>query len=607
MPVPAPDVGYAPVGIRSDSDDEEEEHRRRNGTEPAGVESSSHPHTNGHHAPLVFLNASGKSSSHSSSPHQPLSSWLWLSISLLVVLLLVVAVLATLNATGLIEPIPSSLLSRMLHEGSFGLLAFDGVGGPESDESDTPRLTASEGEMVEILTGNPSVSHLSSTLLPLLQTAMHRLAVAVTILRPSIQRELWVSNCRAHTPCPFPNAALRRDATSAIPDATVRERQLLSKPPPLTTWTVDWFDTPDVDALFHTHRTAATAAINTANNSTTSAADNTTTSTDTSTPSNSFSYSSLSPSPFDSSLVSHFAPGETEEDQALSQRFQSELYAHQHPVNCSAVKVLIMDFYHGGGGFGSWNHARSIPMAIALRSGRVLIEAPQFNQWAYSIPWNECVKMRGMGGCDIFLPASSCTVPDNWRDFVQAEAAAHKESKPQFTGQGVDAQLEWYSERQFVFYSELKKITGEEWELHHKLAKEWEAETLFNSLPARLQPYRLMPECWWMRQILSYHQRLTQYGRDRMVPQVIRSLQLPQPNITSALVQRYAVAHSPSINQTAHWWLLIQAIKLTWQMHQIAPGLAEALREEVSLPLPVTSGAFYQALHPLGLLRRPSS
>ena len=85
-----------------------------------------------------------------------------------------------------------------------------------------------------------------------------------------------------------------------------------------------------------------------------------------------------------------------------------------------------------------------------------------------------------------------------------------------------------------------------------------------------------------MRQVLAYNtQRLTAYGRTRLVPQVVRTLQVAEPNITAALVQRYAERHSPGAAHTAHWWLLIQAVKLTWQLQAVQPGLAQALRAEL--------------------------
>ena len=459
---------------------------------------------------------------------------------------------------------------------SFGPLAYNqlGVGRLEEDveegeQAASSRLSPGERELVSILTGADGVLTLPSALLRRLRQSMQLLAAAVLVLRPSLQREFWLSSCRSHTPCPSPNAALRRASSGVITDETVRQ-ELTSRPVLLAAVMDSWFNPPDPESLFHTNQPPPPPA---------------TTSNDTSS-SPPTSPEPLSPSSASDTPLStlHFAPGEVAEAQALSQRFQRELYARQHPANCSAEKWLIMDFYHAGGGFGSWNHARSIPMAIAIRSGRLLIEAPlppNAGQWAYSIPWNDCVKVKGMGGCDIFLAASNCTLPDDWRDFALAEQAQYASSRPGYTGTGVDGLLEWYAGRRFLIYTEISGQIGEKWELHHHQAKEWDEVSLYSFLPPHLQPYRQMPECWWMRQIMSYHQRMTRYGITRLLPLLTRTLQLPEPNITAAVVLRFADQRAPSLEQTSHWWLSIQALKLTWQLQQIDSGLAQALRRQL--------------------------
>ena len=504
--------------------------------------------------------------------------------SSLLVLLSVALLLLSVDVLGGGGRASSSMLRQLLPSGSFSLLSHTQPEGGAVDEDPSPPLSPGEREMVSILTGAGEVSTLPSSLLRVLREALQRLAVTVLVLRPSIQRELWASNCRSHTPCPTPHSNLRRGATGPIPDEVVRQ-SLNDRPAFLSAVMDEWFRTPDPEALFHTNQppTPPHTTNLTSSSSSSSPSLSNSPSSDSSSSSPSAGTAAEAAVP-DSLSTLHFAPGELSEDQALSQRFQRELYARQHPVNCSAEKWLIMDFYHAGGGFGSWNHARSIPMALAIRSGRVLIEAPQYHQWAYSIAWNDCVKVKGMGGCDIFLAASSCTLPDNWRDTALIEQAMHGTGRPAFTGTGVDAQLEWFAERRFLMYTEISGLAGEKWELHHRMAKEWDAESLYRNLPPRLHPYRLMPECWWMRQILAYHQRLTRYGIIRLLPLLTRTLQLPEPNVTSTIVLRFADQRALSVDHPSHWWLTIQALKLTWQMQHIAPGLAQALRQRLLPP-----------------------
>ena len=572
MPLSNSSVAYARVGLRSDSDEEEGE--ARSSPENGRVNGDTDHHTpNGRHsshktswtAAPVVSSFSSPSSSLPSSAFVP--RWLVLSVGL-ILLLLVFLYLDAVRSVAAFLGVTSPAALQGLLPGGFGTLAYLGEERGEAAADVSLRLSSAESEMVEILTGRPTVSKLPLPLLTVLRAALQHLVQTMTTLRPSIQRNLWQADCRGHTPCPFPNAALRRVANGSIPDAVSRQR-LQGKVPPLSVWMDDWTSAASVDDFFHTHRTAATVAATARRSATADAVTTQAKSPNFPTP----------PPPPPPQL--HFAPGETEEDQELSQRFQTELYAAQHPADCGSAKWLIMDFYHGGGGFGSWNHARSIPMAIAIRAGRTLIEAPQWHQWAYSIAWNDCVRVHGMGGCDIFLAASNCTLPDNWKELALEEKESHEKSKNALAVAGLDALLDWLGERRFLPYSELQKVSGEQWELHHLQADQWQPDTLYSKLPARLDAYRLMPECWWMRQILSYHQRLTPDGQSRLIPMVVRTLQLAEPNVTSHLVQRYAERHSPSTEHTAHWWLLIQAVKLSWQMQQVAPGLAEALRAEL--------------------------
>ena len=413
----------------------------------------------------------------------------------------------------------------------------------------TPPLTAAQREVVELLTGRAEVVRLSPPLTAWLAAAVHRLAEVVLLLRPGLQRDMWMGDCLVHNPCPFPDAESRRQALPPIPDESFHAR-MTSRLPSLSRWLQSWHSTASADSLFHSQPiplpNGSAAAVH-------------------SSPSTSLAY---------------YAPGEHAEAQALSQRFQQELFALQHPANCSEATFLVMDYWHTGGGFGSWNHARSIPLALAMRAGRTLIEAPSHNEnWAYVIAWNDCVRKRGMGGCGLFLPATHCAIADDWRVPYEQERSAFVAAHAEQPSGGLDERLQWLAPRRWVAYTELRAGMGDE--LHHNGAsKGWERGTLAQ-LPQRLAHFRHMPECWWMRQAMAYHQRMTRPAQSRLAGLLTRSLQLPQPLTTARLALDFADRRAPSVNQTAYWWLLVQSIKVTWQLHMIAPGLARTLREEL--------------------------
>ena len=415
--------------------------------------------------------------------------------------------------------------------------------------SSQPILPAAESEVVELLTGRRGVTRLSQPLTARLTTAVRRLAEVVLLLRPALQRDMWMGNCLVHTPCPFPDAEARSQAAPPIPDSAFHVR-LTSRPPMLSQWVQSWHSL-SAASLFHSP----------------SAPPSDTTPTPLTSP--------AQPSP------SHFAPGETAHGQALSQRFQLDLHALQHPANCSDATFLILDRWHTGGGFGSWNHDRSIPLALAMRVNRTLIEAPSHNEaWAYVIAWNDCVRRRGMGGCGVFLPATHCPLDDDWRVAYERERVAFVAERGEWSGAGgLDERLQWMAPRRWVAWTELRAGMGDE--LHHDGAsKGWEGETLAR-LPERLAAFRHMPECWWMRQAMAYNQRMTRMGQSRVAEMLTRSLQLPQPLAAARVALDYADRRAPSVNHTAHWWLLAQAIKVAWQLHTLAPGLAHALRDEL--------------------------
>ena len=403
-------------------------------------------------------------------------------------------------------------------------------------------LTPAELEAIELLTGHtdPSPS-LPGPLLSLLRVSLYRLAEAVLRLRPTLQRDLWRGDCHVHFPCPFPPSSLRNIATSPVPDEAVLAR-LLDRPPALAQWAEAWDDPLSPSSLFHSPPSSL------------------------STPSPSSSF----PLP----------PGEPSASLSLALRFQRDLYLLQHPPSCANVSFLVMDYWHTGGGFGSHNHVRSIPLALAFRAGRVLVEAPHVRdaQWAYVMAWNDCVRRQGMGGCGLFLPATSCPLPSDWRRLWEEEKALHP-GPPLDPLPSVDAHLAWAAPRRFLPYSELKAGMGDE--LHHQGAwRGWDAATMAALTADRLAPYRLMPACWWARQALSYHQRMTAEGQARLASLVARSLQLRHPATAAALAVRYADARA-AVEETAHWWLIAQALKTAWQLQVIAPALAPALRRRL--------------------------
>ena len=218
-------------------------------------------------------------------------------------------------------------------------------------------LSPAEAEAAWILTGCADAGRrLSSATSAALRGALQSVALTIHSLRPAIQRELWRGHCSAYLPCPYPNTHIRKQKPRTASDADVHQ-WLLQQPTTVTRWAEAALSSPSPEPLFH-------AA---------------------------------------SSSGAHFLPGETVDDQRLAMRFQDELYARQHPVNCSAMPILIMDYFHNAGGFGSWSHARAVALGLGVRANRTVIELPGkqgYTQGAYS----NCTRLRGLGGCDIFCP-----------------------------------------------------------------------------------------------------------------------------------------------------------------------------------------------------------
>ena len=410
------------------------------------------------------------------------------------------------------------------------------------EESDAP--TAAESEAAFILTGDRNAAAaLSAPIRSALRLALSAIAFALLTVRPVLQHELWLTDCSSYLPCPSPNAAVRRAHPNASRDAHVVRQ--LEQLPAFRTHSLDFLlaSPPSPAPLFHS-----------------ASAD----------PQRRF-----------------FVPGETAEEQELAMRFQSDLHARQHPANCSAVeRIMVMDYFHSGGGVGSWSHARAVALAVGVRAGRLVIEAYDLGGYAHA--YSDCTRRKGLGGCDMFLPASPCALPDDWGALVEQDAQEWQKAHPTVDlarPTTLHQRIELLKDRRMLRYTELKKISPapEPNELHHlpQQLPGWEREQLAH-LPEPLQYLRDMPECWWSRQALSYHFRLTQTAERRLLTLVAQSLQLPDPNTTAANAVRYADAVAPAPTHTAHWWLAIQAVKLEWQIHQLNPALVNASRNDLA-------------------------
>ena len=189
-----------------------------------------------------------------------------------------------------------------------------------------------------------------------------------------------------------------------------------------------------------------------------------------------------------------------------------------------------------------------------------------------------------MGGCDMFLPASSCELPADWKAEMLREKGEwmrrHGELREPSLRATVAEMIDMWRERRVVAFTEFMGEM-EPNELHHSARPGWQREQMA-LLAEPLAYLRTMPECWWQRQVLSYHFRTTRDAGHRLLALVARSLNLLHPNASADHAQRYADARSPAPTHTAQWWLSIQAIKLEWQLHQLDPSLIATLRREVT-------------------------
>ena len=279
--------------------------------------------------------------------------------------------------------------------------------------------------------------------------------------------------------------------------------------------------------------------------------------------------------------------GESASSQRLSHRFQAALFALQHPSDCRSAPLLILDSWYStnasrpnGYGFGSHLHRRAIFLLYAVRFNRTLVEPERVQPWksSFDLAWNDCVRSRGLGGCDVFRPASHCTLPHDWRALWQTEAADYEDryGPPGGDWEQLSTRVEYYRHRRYLLWAEVQM--GDPSEFHHSgQVPGWRRRELLQ-LPPRLSYVRHLPECWWSRQALAYHTRLTAPATSRLTRLVAASLQLPHPHLSARAAVAWADRHALHRNGTTHWWHVIQALKLEWQLQLLDPTLVTALR-----------------------------
>ena len=397
-------------------------------------------------------------------------------------------------------------------------------------------LTESEAEVAFMLTGEEGAgSRWSEESKALLRRAVAGVSLSLSSIRPSIQSDLWLTECLSALPCPFPDLALREAA-----------------PPNSTT------DDDVIDRLTHDHLWLPSWMESWAANST-------------ATPPLFHSPSRVAQHGVPSPVIPLLVPGEVAEGQAVALRFQSDLYAQQHPQNCSTAPIMMMDFYLRWGGFGSWSHGRAVALMVGMRAGRTVVEVEGIG--GYHQAYSDCTRTKGLGGCDIFLPASSCPFPQDWVELIRLDklswSLTHTEL-PSYTS--LSHHLDHIKDRRIIAYTELAD-DGEMWELHHVPRKGWSREELAAWTTGPLAYLRHLPECWYNRQALAYQFRLTRPAEVRLLTEVARSLRLPDPPQSAATALRYADTRCQDLQLTAHWWMSIQTLKLHWQIHQIHPQL----------------------------------
>ena len=258
-----------------------------------------------------------------------------------------------------------------------------------------------------------------------------------------------------------------------------------------------------------------------------------------------------------------------------------------------------MDWYHTLGGFGSYQHARVIPHLYALRLSRTLIEAagPGWKGGddgapgampgsAYGQAWNECTRERGLGGCEVFLATSNCTLPRDWKARAGEEREEWVRERGPMPGveEGWGARVRWLRGRRMVLYTEI--ITNENTNLLHRAMKLWSREQVREELPPSLAFLSAVPGCWWNAQLLAYLMRTTPAALQRAALLVAQTLQLPHPEQLATHAIAYAQLRQPDTTHIAHSQRVWQTLKLAWQIHHSphAQHLLDRIRTELDSP-----------------------
>ena len=399
-------------------------------------------------------------------------------------------------------------------------------------------LSEAEVDVAFMLSGDESAgSRLSEDNKAAFRRAVTGVALSLAAVRPAIQSDLWLTECAAALPCPFPSSVMRETSPTPPSDDDVI-RHLTQQHRAIPSWKDTWTNSTTSSTFFHAPSRHGT---------------------------------SVPPTSPTTPLI----PGETAEDQSVALRFQSDLHALQNPVDCSTAPVMLMDWFVRWGGFGSWSHGRAVALMVGMRAGRTVIEAQ--GEGGYHQAYSNCTRLKGLGGCDNFLAASHCPYPDNWRELLRLDKlqwAVNHSELDNYTS--LSDHIEHLKDRRIIAYWELIADV-ELYELHHVTRKGWEQPQMEGWLTGPLAYLRHLPECWFNRQALAYHFRLTRPAATRLLTEVARSLRLPDSPNAAANALRYADSRCPDSTRTEHWWISVQVMKLHWQIHQLDPHLISHL------------------------------
>ena len=467
-------------------------------------------------------------------------------------LLLLVAVLSSLGASLLLlslSPSDASSASSLL--------------GLSTPPSSPYALSAGEREAVLALTGQfvdvdgastaPSTSgRLSPSSILRLRAHLRSIAATLLHLRPALYLHKWAADCQSFIPCPTPTSSLRRTHPNLSSDLPVYQSWLHTEP-----WSTAWarsaYQPPTLPPTLSTPPTSDPAV--------------------------ELLFSPPTPSTPWKLL------GESADSTALPHRFQADVWALQYPSDCASAPLLVMDWWHVLGGFGSYQHARVIPHMFAMRMGRTLVEAVGLSEdWAYGQAWNNCTRERGLGGCEVFLSKSNCTLPPDWRQQAQVEREAHAATRgplPDLSRGGWAARARYLQGRRWVLYSEV--MTSENTNMLHRPTPLWTRQEMRDELSPSLAYLSPLPACWWNAQLLAYQMRTTPPALQRAALLVAQTLRLPQPEQSARIALTYAHHRQPNHHHTVHTQLVWQALKLAWQVAHTHHGqqLIERMRAEL--------------------------